>query len=305
MNHIQPGGTVLVAGAAGLRGSRLTSELEARGYAVRRLGRRASTNPSEFTWDPAGRLLPSAALEGAQCVVVLSGAGVGDRRWTSSYRREILSSRLSTVSLVAQRMAEVGEPTRLIAASAVGIYADRGEEELTETSAPGQGFLAEVCRAWEAAADPARRAGLSVAHARTGLVLSARGGALGKLLPLIRAGVGGPMGTGTQWWPWITLADEVSALSHLVSSDVVGPVNLVAPHAERNGDLIRALARGLNRPAALPVPAIALRAAVGGFASELTASQLVRPAVLESAGFEFLHPALGDALPSLRGTQRT
>ena len=294
-----------MAGASGLIGSRLTSELESRGYAVRRLVRRASTNPSEFTWDPAGRLLPSAALEGAQCVVVLSGAGVGDRRWTSSYRREILSSRLSTVSLVAQRMAEVGEPTRLIAASAVGIYADRGEEELTETSAPGQGFLAEVCRAWEAAADPARRAGLSVAHARTGLVLSARGGALGKLLPLIRAGVGGPMGTGTQWWPWITLADEVSALSHLVSSDVVGPVNLVAPHAERNGDLIRALARGLNRPAALPVPAIALRAAVGGFASELTASQLVRPAVLESDGFEFLHPALGDALPSLLGTQRT
>ena len=294
-----------MAGASGLIGSRLTSELESRGYAVRRLVRRVSTNPSEFTWDPAGRLLPSAALEGAQCVVVLSGAGVGDRRWTSSYRREILSSRLSTVSLVAQRMAEVGEPTRLIAASAVGIYADRGEEELTETSAPGQGFLAEVCRAWEAAADPARRAGLSVAHARTGLVLSARGGALGKLLPLIRAGVGGPMGTGTQWWPWITLADEVSALSHLVSSDVVGPVNLVAPHAERNGDLIRALARGLNRPAALPVPAIALRAAVGGFASELTASQLVRPAVLESDGFEFLHPALGDALPSLLGTQRT
>ena len=294
-----------MAGASGLIGSRLTSELESRGYAVRRLVRRASTNPSEFTWDPAGRLLPSAALEGAQCVVVLSGAGVGDRRWTSSYRREILSSRLSTVSLVAQRMAEVGEPTRLIAASAVGIYADRGEEELTETSAPGQGFLAEVCRAWEAAADPARRAGLSVAHARTGLVLSARGGALGKLLPLIRAGVGGPMGTGTQWWPWITLADEVSALSHLVSSDVVGPVNLVAPHAERNGDLIRALARGLTRPAARPVPAIALRAAVGGFASELTASQLVRPAVLESDGFEFLHPALGDALPSLLGTQRT
>lgn len=305
MNAIQPGGTVLVAGASGLIGSRLTSELESRGHQVRRLVRRPSRNSTEFTWDPAGRVLPSEALEGTDCVVVLSGAGVGDRRWTPSYRREILSSRVSTVSLVAQRMAEVDGPMRLIGASAVGIYSDRGEEELTEASAPGEGFLAEVCRAWESAADPARRAGLSVAHARTGLVLSARGGALGKLLPLIRAGVGGPMGTGTQWWPWITLADEVAALAHLVSSEVTGPVNLVAPHAERNGDLIRALARGLNRPAALPVPALALRAAIGGFAAELTASQLVRPVALEADGYEFLHPTLVSALPSLLGSQHS
>lgn len=305
MDLTQPGGTVLVAGASGLIGSRLTSELESRGYAVRRLVRRASSNSREFTWDPAGRVLPTEALEGTDCVVVLSGAGVGDRRWTASYRREILSSRVATVSLVAQRMAEVGEPKRLIAASAVGIYADRGEEELTEDSAPGESFLAEVCRAWEAAADPARRAGLSVAHARTGLVLSARGGALGKLLPLIRAGVGGPMGSGMQWWPWITLADEVAALAHLVSSTLTGPVNLAAPHAERNGDLIRALARGLNRPAALPVPEFALRAVLGGFATELTASQLVRPKALELDGFEFLHPTIGAALPSLLGTQRS
>ncbi|PWD49866.1 TIGR01777 family protein [Serinibacter arcticus] len=301
MSTDQPGATVLVGGASGLIGSPLVAHLEATGTRVRRLVRRPASGPDEVTWAPEDGVLPDSAFDGVSAVVVLSGAGVADKRWTSSRRRELLRSRTSTTSLIARRMAEVGGPRRLVAGSAVGFYADRDEEELTETSGPGEGFLAELTQAWEAAAQPARDAGLSVAHARTGLVLTPDGGALGRLLPLLRLGVAGPMGHGRQWWPWITLTDEVRALAHLVTSDVTGPVNLTAPEPLRNAELTRVLARALNRPATVPVPGIALRIGLGGFAAELLNSQRVLPTVLEADGFVFTHPRLEAAAAELVG----
>ena len=299
MNDDQPGTTVLLGGGSGLIGSALVTALTSEGHRVRRLVRRPAESPDEVTWDPANGEVPDSAFTGVDAVVVLSGAGIGDKRWTASRRRELLRSRTSTTSLLARRMAEVGGPRRLVAASAVGIYADRGEEELTETSAPGEGFIAELCQAWEAAAAPAVDAGLSVANARTGLVLTRGGGALGKLLPLLRAGVAGPMGHGRQWWPWITLTDEVRALQHLIGSDLTGPVNLVSPQPLRNAELIRVLARSLNRPATIPVPALALKVALGDFSSELLASQRVLPQALLDDGFEHAHPVLATAAAEL------
>lgn len=305
MNPDQPGGTVLVGGASGLIGTRLREALLERGTTVRSLVRREPRSESEVRWDPTGGVLPDRAFDGVGCVVVLSGAGVGDRRWTERYRRELIRSRTASVSLIAAAMARLGsgarlDPgTRLVVASAVGIYGDRHEEILTEEAPPGRGFLADLCVAWERAADPAREAGLAVAHARTGLVLDPAGGALRRLLPLLRLGLGGPMGSGRQWWPWITLQDEVRALIHLVDSDVTGPVNLTAPEPERNRDLVRALAAALHRPAVVPVPAWALRLAVGGFGGELVASQRAVPTALLRSGFEFTAPTIVDAADQL------
>ena len=240
-------------------------------------------------------MLPDAAFEGVDTVVVLSGAGVGDKRWNAARKRELLRSRTSTTSLIARRMAELGGPQRLLTASAVGYYGSRGDTELVETDAPGEGFLADLCQAWEAAAQPARDAGIAVATARTGLVLTPGGGALGKLLPLLKLGLAGPLGGGKQWWPWISLTDEIRALLHLIGSDVTGPVNLTAPEPLRNAELTRVLAKALNRPATVPVPAIALRIALGEFSSDLLASQRVLPSVLTADGFEFRHPRLAPA----------
>lgn len=295
MTAAQPGGTVLVAGASGLIGSRLVAELTDLGFGVRRLVRRAPTAPDEVAWSPQDLDLPADALEGVTAVIVLSGAGIGDRRWTARYRRELVSSRVFPVRLVASTMVEIGSTARLLTGSAVGFYGDRGDEVLTERSPVGAGFLARLCQEWEAAADPAKSAGIAVAHVRTGIVLDPVGGALAKLLPLLRLGLAGPMGSGRQWWPWITLEDEVRALVHLVTSSVTGPVNLVAPEPERNADLIAALASEMNRPAKLPVPGFALRAAIGGFGGELLASQRVLPEVLLGDGFEFAAPTIADA----------
>lgn len=295
MNRPQPGGTVLIGGASGLIGTRLQAELTDLGFSVRRLVRREPVDPREVTWSPDRMELPAQALEGIEAVVVLSGAGIGDRRWTAGRRRELVYSRINPVKLVAKAMAETGSTARLVAASAVGYYGDRADEVLTEGSPAGTGFLARLCQVWEGAADPARAAGIAVAHARTGIVLDPSGGALRKLGPLLRLGLAGPMGSGRQWWPWITLEDEVRALTHLVTSSVTGPVNLVAPEPERNADLIAALAAELGRPARLPVPGFALRAAIGGFGAELLASQRVVPEVLLSDGFEFAAPTIVEA----------
>lgn len=299
MNNDQPGATVLVGGASGLIGSHLVAHLREQGHQVRQLVRREPAGPDEVTWSPSEGLLADEAFDGVDAVVSLSGAGIGDKRWTAERRRELLRSRTSTTSLLARRMAEVGGPRRLVSASAVGIYADRGDEELTEDSPPGEGFISELCQAWEAATRPASDAGLSVAQVRTGLVLTPSGGALGKLLPLLKLGVAGPMGNGRQWWPWISLADEIRALTHLVTSDLQGPVNLTAPEPLRNAELIRVLARSLDRPALVPVPAFALRIALGGFSQELLASQRVLPQALLADGFTFEHPALAPAAASI------
>ncbi|TGO04862.1 TIGR01777 family oxidoreductase [Serinibacter arcticus] len=292
MSTDQPGTTVLLAGGSGLIGSALVHDLESRGTRVRRLVRREASGENEVSWSPQDGVLPDSAFDGVGSVVVLSGAGVGDKRWNTARKRELLRSRTSTTSLIARRMAELGGPQRLLTASAVGYYGSRGDAELVETDAPGEGFLADLCQAWEAAAQPARDAGIAVATARTGLVLTPEGGALGKLLPLLKLGLAGPMGGGKQWWPWISLTDEIRALVHLIGSDVTGPVNLTAPEPLRNAELTRVLAKALNRPATVPVPAFALRIVLGEFSSDLLASQRVLPAALLADGFEFRHPRL-------------
>lgn len=288
--------TILVAGASGAIGAPLVGELRSRGHTVRRLVRRVPRSYEERAWDPARARLDPDAFDGVDAVVVLSGAGVGDRRWTAARKEVIVSSRVSTVGLLATALAERGDPhVRLIAASAVGWYGDRGEQEVAEPEPAGEGFLADVCRQWEAAADPARAAGLPVVHLRTGIVLAPGVGAVGKLMPLLKLGLAGPLGDGRQWWPWITLPDEVAAIAHLVGSEATGPVNLVAPGSARCGELIFALARAQRRPAFVRVPGLALRIALGEFAGELLASQRVTPAALLADGFDFQHPNLDGA----------
>ncbi|SDD00754.1 hypothetical protein SAMN05216410_2623 [Sanguibacter gelidistatuariae] len=306
--------TVVVAGGSGLVGSALVPALRAQGFIVRRLVRRPSRADDEITWDPAAGALPVGALDGVAAVINLAGAGAGDHRWTRSYRELILSSRVSTTSLLAQRLAEAKTPDAddpspgaspacpvLIQASATGFYGDRGDEVLTEASAPGRGFLADVVREWEAAAEPARQAGVRVVTIRSGIVLAHGGGALGKLLPLLRLGVAGPLGSGRQFWSWITLPDEVRAILHLLDADVRGPVNLTTPAPVRNRDLTHALGAAFHRPTVLPVPGFALKLVIGGFSAEILGSQRVHPDILEASGFSYEHPTIHAAATWLAG----
>lgn len=290
--------TVVVAGSSGFIGSALVPRLRRRGYDVRTLVRRPVRAPGEITWDPSTGQLPTDALDGAAAVVNLAGVGVGDHRWTESYRQQILRSRVDSTTLLAEHLVEAvtdGRAPRdavLVQGSAIGAYGDQGDTVLTESSPYGLGFLADVVRAWEAAAEPARAAGLRVAHLRTGIVLAPSGGALGRLLPLVKAGVAGRMGSGDQFWSWITLEDEIRAILHVLESDLEGPVNLTAPAPSRNGDLTRALGDAFGRPTKVAVPGFALKIALGEFSSELLGSQRVHPQVLEEAGFEFTHPTI-------------
>lgn len=298
--------TIVVAGGSGLIGSALIPALRARGFLVRQLVRRPARAPDEVTWNPAAGQLPIGALDGVDAVINLAGVGAGDHRWTRSYRELILTSRVSTTGLIARTLAKAqppGSPTSrstparpvLIQASATGFYGDRGDEVLTEASAPGHGFLADVVRAWEAAADPARQGGIRVVTVRSGIVLAHGGGALGRLLPLLRLGVAGPLGSGRQFWSWITLPDEVRGILHLLEADVAGPVNLTAPAPARNRDLTRALGAAFHRPTVLPVPGFAVKLAVGGFAAEILSSQRVHPKALEASGFTYEHPTIDAA----------
>lgn len=277
---------VAVTGSSGLIGSALSAFLRDRGDEVVRLVRRPATAPDEVTWDPgAGRLDPGD-LAGVTAVVHLAGVGVGDQRWTPSYQQQILASRVDGTTTVARALATLGAPVRLVSAAAVGYYGDRGEEVLTEECEPGEGFLSEVVRAWEAAADPARAAGLSVAHPRTGIVFAPQGGALSRMLPLARAGINGPLGNGRQWWPWISLRDTVAGLVHLVDHpELEGPVNLVGPRPARQLDIARSLGRLLHRPAVVPAPAFGIRLVLGGFADEVLTSKRAVPTRLLESGF--------------------
>jgi uncharacterized protein (TIGR01777 family) len=289
---------VAITGSTGLIGSALSAALRGRGDEVVRLVRRAPSAPDEVQWDPAGRRLDPGALEGVTAVVNLAGAGVGDKRWTPSYQQLILSSRVDSTATVARALVELGAPVRLVSASAVGYYGDRGDEVLTEESAAGDTFLSDVVRAWEGAADPARDAGLPVAHPRTGLVLAPGGGAMATMLPLAKAGINGPLGSGHQWWPWISLRDTVAGLVHLVDhTEVTGPVNLVGPHPDRQVEVARELGRQLHRPAVLPAPAFGIRLVLGGFADEVLHSKRVVPGRLTDSGFTH---ADGDVASALR-----
>ena len=283
---------VAISGASGLIGSALSAFLRARGDEVVHLVRRAPRTSSEIGWDPRSRTLNPGDLSGLTAVVHLAGAGVADHRWTPSYKHEILASRVDGTATIATALAGLGEPIALVSGSAIGFYGDRGEEILTEDSEPGQGFLADVVRAWEAATTPAQDAGLRVVHARTGLVLAPAGGAMARVLPLARFGLAGPLGTGRQYWSWITLHDEVRALAHLVDQDLSGPVNLVSTQPLRQAEVMRALGAVLGRPAVLPAPALALKVALGEVAGDILASQRTLPSVLTASGFVFDHDTI-------------
>lgn len=287
---------LLLSGASGFLGSALRPALLAAGYGVRRLVRRPPEDTDEFQWDPRAGVLPQEALAGISAVINLSGAGVGDRRWSAQRKHELIDSRVAPTTLLARSLAATGRrDVAMINASAVGYYGDRGEEHICSGDGPGDSFLARVCTAWEAAAEPARAAGHRVVHLRTGIVLNPAGGALQQLLLPLRMGLAGPIAGGRQWWPWITRSDWIRAAVHLVDSEVTGPVHLSAPNPLRNQEVMRILAAVLRRPAVLPIPLVAVRAVAGEFARELAISQYLTPDALLADGFEFTWPQLRPA----------
>ena len=250
----------------------------------------------EIGWDPASQELNPGDLSGLTAVVHLAGAGVGLHRWTAAYKKEVFDSRVKGTATIATALADLGEPIALVSGSAIGAYGDRGDEMLTEQSETGEGFRADVVRAWEIATTPAHEAGLRVAHARTGLVLTPNGGAMKRVLPLARLGLAGPLGTGRQYWSWITLRDELRALAHLIDHDIAGPVNLVSPQPLRQAEVMKALGTVLGRPALLPAPALALKVILGEFASDVLASERILPSVLTASGFVFEHDTIERAM---------
>lgn len=291
---------IAISGSSGVIGTALSQSLSDKGHEVVRLVRRETEAADEIEWDPQGGTV-GAGLDDVDAVVNLAGAGVGDRRWTKAYKKEIRDSRvLGTITLARAMARSDNPPSVLINGSAIGYYGNSGIDPVTETSPPGEGFLADVVVDWEKATSPASDAGIRVAMIRTGLVVSAVGGAFGRLLPLFKYGLGGRVGSGKQYWSFISLRDEVRAIEFLLESDISGPVNLVAPHAITNRDVTRAMADSVNRPAFLPVPAIALKAVLGEFADDILASQNVVPEVLTNAGFTWLDPTIADALASAR-----
>jgi uncharacterized protein (TIGR01777 family) len=293
---------VLITGSSGLIGSALRPALQAAGHRPLRLVRGATTEPDAIGWDPKAGAIDAASLDGIDAVVNLAGAGIGDHRWTDAYKQEILESRVRTTDLLARTLAGLErKPSVLLSGSAVGYYGDRGDEKLTEQSAPGRDFLAGVCVAWEAATQPAGDAGIRVAHLRTGIVLSANGGALKKQLPLFKLFLGGRFGGGTQWQSWISIRDEVGAILHLLEHEVAGPVNLTAPSPVTNGEFAKVLGRVLGRPSVVPVPSFGPKLVLGSELAEslLFSSQRVRPEALAASGYTFAQPDLEGALRDL------
>ncbi|MCU0262336.1 MAG: TIGR01777 family oxidoreductase [Candidatus Nanopelagicales bacterium] len=288
---------IAITGASGLIGGALVPHLRAQGHEVLRLVRRTSGAPDEVTWDPMGGTVEVGGLVGVDAVVHLAGAGVGDHRWTDAYKATIRDSRSVGTATLATAVASMDRPPSvLVSGSAIGFYGDTADTAVDETAPAGSGFLADVVVGWEAAAQPARDAGIRVVHPRTGLVVAGRGGAWAKLWPLVRLGVGGRFGSGRQWWSFISMRDELAALSFLVDRPLEGAVNLTAPHPVTNAEMIRAMGQLLRRPTVLPVPAKALEIALGEFSSEILGSARVLPTRLLEAGFEFQDPTIDKAL---------
>ncbi|BCW54232.1 TIGR01777 family oxidoreductase [Arthrobacter sp. FX8] len=287
---------IVMAGASGLIGSSMSAAFRSAGHSVVSLVRRPPAGATEIRWDPAAGVLDPGVLAGADAVVNLAGAGIGDRPWTRKRVAELFSSRLGPTRTLVQAMAQLdAPPATFISQSASGFYGDAGNTVLREDAPAGSGTLAQICVEWEQAALMAP-AGVRVVTPRTGVVFSRSGGALGKLLPLLRLGVGGPFGNGRQFWPWVTLPDVTAAFLFLLETPVSGAVNVNAPEQANVNTIVAALAHALHRPAILRVPAPVLRTVMPGLGEELLLhSQRMEPAVLSSAGFQWQHGRLEDA----------
>jgi uncharacterized protein (TIGR01777 family) len=287
---------VAVTGSSGLIGSALVAQLRADGYEVKKIVRRATRNNDEVTWNPTLGEIDLSGLADVDAIVHLAGVGVGDKRWSAAYKSDILNSRLLGTTTIANAAKTLGVK-KFLSASAIGYYGETGDRSVSESDRGGQDFLSVVCREWEAAADLALD--IPTIKLRTGLVLDPTGGALGRMLPLFKFGLGGKLGNGKQWWSWITLHDQIRAMIFLLESKIIGPVNLTSPNPVTNQEFTAALARALHRPAIFPAPAFALRAALGGFSTEILGSKKVMPKVLTEAGFEFDYPHVSNALTAL------
>ena len=286
-------------GASGLLGRALCASLERAGVEVQRFSR--GSRPGFVHWDPATGELDANCFNGVDAVVNLSGEDLAERRWTPARKRELRDSRVVSTQLLARRLSELEQPPRvLVNASAVGYYGHRGEEAVYEESPPGKGFLAELCQAWEQATAPAAARGTRVVMARFGIVLTTEGGALARMLPVFRLGLGGRFGSGQQFMPWISMTDAVSVVRFLMGAQTIsGPVNCVAPEATTNEQFVETLSIVVRRPAWFTVPNFALRSALGELSQALLEGANVRPRVLEQAGFRFDYPRLEDALEAI------
>ena len=294
---------VAISGSHGLIGAALVASLQADGHHVLRLTRGGITNEDEIGWDPDAGRIDAPALEGVDAVVHLAGEGIGERKWSAEQKRRIRESRLrGTAALAAAVASREEKPRVFVSASAIGYYGDRGDEELTEKSAPGDDFLAQLCQEWEAETEPAAAAGVRTVHARTGIVLARHGGVLARLLLPFKLGLGGKQGSGKQWMSWIALDDEVAALRCAIDdARLSGPVNLVAPNPVTNAEFADALGRALHRPTVLPTPLLPLKARYGTelVRTLLLVSQRVLPRELERVDFRFRCPVLDGALQAI------
>ena len=287
---------VAVTGSSGLIGAALVAQLQSDGYKVFKLVRRPPRAADEISWDPNKGEIDLKSLEGVDAVFHLAGAGVGDKRWTAKYRSQILNSRLLGTTTIANACEQL-QPEVFISASAIGYYGETGNREVVEVDRGGDDFLSIVCREWELVANLAPS--VRTIKLRTGLVLDPTGGALGRMIPLFKFGIGGKLGSGKQWWSWITLHDQVRAMIFLMQSKIEGAVNITTPNPVTNKEFTAALAHALKRPAFFPAPAFALRAVLGGFSSEVLGSKKVMPKVLMDNGFDFEYPFVSNALAAL------
>jgi uncharacterized protein len=293
---------IAITGASGLIGTAVRESCEADGHQVLRLVRREPVDPREVQWDPKGGYVDAEKLAGTDAVVHLAGAGVGDRRWSASYKREIRDSRILGTRTLAKALAGLDpQPAVLVSGSAIGYYGDTGDAEVDEDSPTGDGFLAHVVAAWEASAAPAAEAGIRVVHPRSGLIVAGNGGAWGRLWPLFRLGVGGKLGNGRQYWSFVSLRDEVRGIRTMIDDATMsGAYNVTAPNPATNAEITKAMSEFLHRPAFAQVPSFVLKTVLGEMSQEVLGSARVLPRRLLEAGFTFDDPTIADALRAAR-----
>ena len=291
---------IAITGASGLIGRSLTTSLANDGHQVVPVVRRPTSGATEsIEWNPAAGTIEAAKFEGVDAVVHLAGAGIGDKRWSESYKREILESRTKGTALLANTLASLdAPPSVMVSGSAIGFYGDTGNNAVDESAPAGNDFLANVCVEWEAATAPAVDSGIRVPFLRTGIVLTADGGALAKMLPLFRFRLGGRMGSGKQWWSWISMADEIGAIRWLIDHDISGPVNATAPAPVTNKEFTKALGEAMHRPTLAPVPSFGPKLLLGPELADalLFTSTRVTPGALSASGYAFAHPTIDVAL---------